>query len=107
VLCVCVCVRVCVCVFLLSQPSSAVYLCVCVRVCVLSAGWYHMQACLMKDSEKRPSAKQLLQHEWLVKQVQAEAAGVPEVSLVQLVGFRGCTHLLSLLKCMGQSQKLV
>lgn len=55
----------------------------------------------MKDPEKRPSAEQLLQHEWLVKQVQAEAAGVPEVSLVQLVGSRSCTHLLSLVKCLG------
>ena len=60
-----------------------------------------MQACLMKDPEKRPSAEQLLQHEWLVKQVQAEAAGVPEVSLAQLVGSRRCTHLLSLVKCMN------
>ncbi len=66
-----------------------------------------MQACLTKDPEKRPSAEQLLQHDWLVKQVQAEAAGVPEVSLLQLVGFRGCTHLVTLLTCMGQSQKLV
>ncbi len=39
-----------------------------------------MQACLIKDPEKRPSAEQLLQHEWLIKQVQAEAAGVPEVT---------------------------
>ena len=60
-----------------------------------------MQACLIKDPEKRPSAEQLLQHEWLVKQVQAEAAGVPEVSLVQLVGSRRCTHLLSVVKCLG------
>ncbi|DBA80162.1 TPA: hypothetical protein ACH3X2_007633 [Trebouxia sp. C0005] len=37
-----------------------------------------IQACLIKNPEKRPSAEQLLQHEWLVKQVQAEAAGVPE-----------------------------
>ncbi|DBA77196.1 TPA: hypothetical protein ACH3X1_009769 [Trebouxia sp. C0004] len=37
-----------------------------------------MQACLIKDPEKRPAAEQLLQHEWLVKQVQAETAGVPE-----------------------------
>ena len=60
-----------------------------------------MQACLMKDPEKRPSAEQLLQHEWLVKQVQAEAAGVPEVSLAQLAGSRRRTHLLSLVKCMN------
>ncbi len=60
-----------------------------------------MQACLTKDPEKRLSAEQLLQHEWLVKQVQAEAAGVPEVSLVQLVGSRSCTRLLSLVKCLG------
>ena len=55
----------------------------------------------MKDPEKRPPAEQLLQHEWLVKQVQAEAAGVPEVSLAQLAGSRRRTHLLSLVKCMN------
>ena len=41
-----------------------------------------MQACLVKDPKARPSAEQLLQHEWLVKEVQAEAAGVPEVSFI-------------------------
>ena len=38
-----------------------------------------MQACLTKDPRERPSAEQLLQHEWLVKQLQAEAVGLPEV----------------------------
>ena len=38
-----------------------------------------VQVCLTKDPRERPSAEQLLQHEWLVKQVEAEAASLPEV----------------------------
>ncbi len=53
-----------------------------------------MQACLTKDPEKRPSAEQVLQHDWLVKQVQAEAAGVPEVSFFHLSDLLHPDHVL-------------
>ena len=39
-----------------------------------------MQACLTKDPQQRPSAEQLLQHEWLVGLIEAEAKGIPEAS---------------------------
>lgn len=39
-----------------------------------------VQACLTKDPKVRPTAVQLLQHEWLVGQLEAEAKGIPEVA---------------------------
>lgn len=46
---------------------------------VVGSGGLLVQACLTKDPKARPSAQQLLQHDWLVGQVEAEGKGVPEV----------------------------
>ena len=41
--------------------------------------WVCVQACLNKNPKDRPSAEELLHHDWLVRQLEAETAGIPEV----------------------------
>ena len=45
------------------------------------------QACLIKDPKDRPSAGQMLQHDWLMRQLAAEAAGIPEARVGTLLLF--------------------
>ena len=41
--------------------------------------WVCVQACITKNPKDRPSAEELLHHDWLVRQLEAETASIPEV----------------------------
>ena len=63
-------------IFCSHQPQTAPYVQLHSRH-VVHGIW--VQACLTKNPKERPSAEELLHHDWLVRQLEADTAGIPEV----------------------------